>query len=186
VCVCVFVLWGLLHVSFCCGIGCLTQTWKRIAWAKVGCMGGGRVATFSRSIDMSTCVFVWEVGMQHFQGLLICPLVFCVGEVGMQHFEGPLMFSKRRQQAHIRKNILITKQWLITKWDERTTIGPFRIKWIIQSVFIVYPMTAHARKNVLGFFFFPPHPDNAFLCAIMGEKNYLLVHPLGPPPPIEY
>jgi len=47
-------------------------------------------------------------------------------------------------------------------------------------VFIVYPMIAHVRKNVLGFFF-PSHPDNAFLCAIMGEI-YLLVHPLGPPP----
>jgi hypothetical protein len=41
-----------------------------------------------------------EVGMQHFQGLLICPLVFCVGEVGVQHFEGPLMSSKCQQATH--------------------------------------------------------------------------------------
>jgi hypothetical protein len=43
---------------------------------------------------------VGEVGMQHFQGLFICPLVFCVGEVGMQQFEGPLMSSKCQQATH--------------------------------------------------------------------------------------
>jgi hypothetical protein len=54
--------------------------------------GVGGDATFSRAIDMSTCVLT--------SGCNILKVRLCLPNVSKQH---------------IRKTILITKQWLITK-----------------------------------------------------------------------